>query len=227
MVLVPHDSVARLHDPPTSSPQIKMSALDSEMSHILQKQYVDDSEKWKKYNETLQRYLHFVKEGQKPVSIEIASVPEKEGVGNESLPSSGVRHQVASVIPKTYKDQALKIFDYLSVVGSPITWDSQGVVSVKGAHVAHSNIVDLISDLTRHRKNFEPVGVTKFVEGLAELNIPLELVGNDKRRTAVLQAKQRGRGLEEPPPPPLSETKRALPPVVKRSAIKQHVWKSW
>jgi len=208
MILVPHESVARLHDTTTSTPQTQMSALDTEMNYILRKQYADDSEKWKKYNETLQRFLHFSKESQKPFSFAIEPIVDQRRDESDSNTSSVIRQQLSSVLPKAYKDQALRIHDYLSVSGSPVTWDAQGIVSVKGTPVPHSNIVDLISDLTRYRKNFEPHGVSQFIQTLAHLNIPLDLVGNEKRRTAILQAKQSGGGIISPPthPSPLPET---------------------
>ena len=192
-ILVPYESVARLHDTPTSSPQTQMNSLDTEMNYILQQTYADDSEKWKRYNETLQRYLHFANEARKPIPIEIKSVED-----DSSQPVS-MRQQLASVIPKTYKDQALKIHDYLTSTGSPVTWDRTGAVSIQGTVLRQSNIIDLISDLTRSRKNFEPEGVTDFVQALANMNIPMDLIGNEKRRTALVRARQTGGGIKRPP----------------------------
>ena len=68
LLLAPHETVARLNDPTPSTSHTQMSALDTEMNYLLRKQYADDSEKWRKYNEALQRFLHFSKESQKPVS---------------------------------------------------------------------------------------------------------------------------------------------------------------
>ncbi|KAK3924584.1 ATP-dependent Clp protease adapter protein ClpS 2 [Frankliniella fusca] len=67
MILVPHESVARLHDPTPSTTETQLSALDNEMELIMRKKYADDSLKWKLYNEALQRYLHFNNERKKPV----------------------------------------------------------------------------------------------------------------------------------------------------------------
>lgn len=145
-------------------------------------------------------------------------------------PNSAVRQQLASVLPKTYKDQAVKIHDYLSVSGSPITWDANGVVSLKGTAIPRSNIIDLISDLTRYRKNFEPHGVTQFIQTLAQLNLPLDLIGNEKRRTAILQAKQSGGSLAIPEPP-IKKVKKEIKnkKVVQKRKVppKKHVWKTW
>ena len=214
MILVPHDSVARMHDTVAPTPQSQMSSLDTEMNYIMRKQYADDSEKWKKYNETLQRYLHFAKESRKPITFEIESKTDEKSEGNQT--NSAMRQQLMAAMPKTYKDHAVKIYDYLVRDGSPVTWDSTGQVSIQGNLIRQSNIIDLISDLTRSRKSFVPVGVDKFVDVLAQMNIPLDFIGNEHRRTAVLRAKQprqTGSGI-----------------VKKQSARvtkKQYVWKHW
>lgn len=225
MILVPHESVARLNDPTPSISRTQMSALDTEMNYILRKQYADDSEKWKRYNQVLQRFLYFSKESQKPVSLEISSVSENtEKVDSDQF--SNIRHQITQVLPQTYKVQAVKIHDYLSVSGSPVTWDANGVVSLKGNPVPHSNIIDLISDLTRFRKNFEPTGVTQFTNALAQLNIPLDLIGNEKRRTAILHAKHSNSGLNIPESVG-PEPRKIEKGISKRPSVKKDAWRSW
>ena len=231
LVLVPHETVARLHDTPTSSPQTQMNSLDTEMNYILRQQYADDSEKWKKYNETLQRYLHFAKEGRKPFSIEIGTTVEDKK-STTTMPTSQTREQLAALLPKTYKEQALKIHDYLSTEGSPITWDSSGLVSISGTSLPQSNIIDLIADLTRSRKNFEPQGMSAFIKTLASLNIPLELVRNDKHRTAILQAKQSGAGitpLTHTPSTKTQHTSKTRKQNTKKPLVvpKKNAWKTW
>lgn len=229
MILVPQETVARLHETPALTPQTQMSSLDTEMNGILNKKYADDSEKWKHYSEALQRYLHFAGETRKPLSLEIESVPEKPSDSADPNGSSQIRQQVASVLPKTYKEQALKIHDYLAVSGSPVTWDAQGVVSIKNTRIPHSNIIDWISDLTRYRKNFEPHGINQFVYTLAELNIPLELIGNEKRRAAVLQAKQSGGGIISAPLQKKIKTNTVTTRVAQKLTRpkKKHGWKPW
>ncbi|KAK3929730.1 Putative uncharacterized transposon-derived protein [Frankliniella fusca] len=158
------------------------------MENIMRKKYADDSLKWKLYNEALQRYLHFKGEQTKPVEISISSVNGEE---NET---TSIREQLAEALPKTYKAAALRLYDYLSRADSKVTWDSSGVVSLNNQPVPHSNIIDLISDLTRSRKNFEPIGKENFVKALSLTNIPLELIPNEKRRNAIILARNQGGG---------------------------------
>ncbi|KAK3925217.1 Torsin-1A-interacting protein 1 [Frankliniella fusca] len=203
MILVPHESVARLNDPTPSTTVTQLNTLDSEMENIMRKKYADDSLKWKLYNEALQRYLHFKGEQTKPVQISISSVNGEE---NET---TSIREQLAEALPKTYKAAALRLYDYLSRADSKVTWDSSGVVSLNNQPVPHSNIIDLISDLTRSRKNFEPIGKENFVKALSLTNIPLELIPNEKRRNAIILARNQGGG-------------GAVVPITKRRVSKTH-----
>ena len=108
MVLVPHDSVARLQEKSSApTPQSQMNSLDSEMDLIMRKKYADDSEKWKKYNETLQRYLHFAGENRKPLRIELGGL--EDTVKKDDNHKDILRDQLVAVMPKTYKDLGLKI----------------------------------------------------------------------------------------------------------------------
>ncbi|KAK3917558.1 UPF0291 protein [Frankliniella fusca] len=203
MILVPHESVARLNDPTPSTTETPLSALDSEMQNIMRKKYTDDSLKWKLYNEALQRYLHFKGEQTKPVEILISSVNGEE---NET---TSIREQLAEALPKTYKAAAFRLYDYLSRADSKVTWDSSGVVSLNNQPVPHSNIINLITDLTRARKNFEPIGKENFVKALSLTNISLELIPNEKRRNAIILARNQGGGS-------------AAVPITKRRFSKTH-----
>lgn len=184
MVLIPHDSLARLNDKTPSTQREHMSSLDTEMSHILNKQYADDSEKWKHYSDTLQRYLHFAAEHRKPVALHVTDTDPKP------IPPSPMRAHLASMVPRTYKDVALRIFDFISQEGSPVTVDPSGTVSINGNPQPQSNIVDLISDLTRARKSVgQPLGSQAFVRALASMNVPLELIGNEQRKHDIHRLK--------------------------------------
>lgn len=226
MILVPHETVARLHDTPSLTPQTQMNSLDTEMNGILNKKYADDSEKWKMYSDALQRYLHFAGETRKPLTIEVESKPENE----DGTRSAAVRAQLASAVPKTYKSQALRIYDYLSQSNSPVTWDSTGTLSIDSTVVPHSNIIDSISDLTRARKNFSPPGTDALCEALARMNVPLELLGNTTRRQHIQKLKgQRGGGVVTLPKVHRKKIAKKTPTgrVEKRKAVKKHAWKTW
>ena len=83
-------------------------------------------------------------------------------------------------IPKTMKTRAQALLAHLKERGDVITWDDMGQVLLKGVLIPRSNISDLVSDAMRARKHFNPVGVREFYNVLNEINIPKDLVRNER-----------------------------------------------
>ena len=88
-------------------------------------------------------------------------------------------------IPKTMKTRALALLARLKERKDVITWDNTGQVVLNGNFIPKSNISDLVSDAMRPRKHFNPVGVREFYKMLNEINIPKDLVRNEKRWSEV------------------------------------------
>ena len=84
-------------------------------------------------------------------------------------------------IPKNMKTRAQALLARLKEREDAITWDERGQVILKGDLIPKSNISDLISDAMRSRKHFNPVGVQQFYDILYEINVPKDLVRNEKR----------------------------------------------
>ena len=85
-------------------------------------------------------------------------------------------------IPKNMKTRAQALLARLKEREDAITWDERGQVILKGDLIPKSNISDLVSDAMRSRKHFNPVGVQQFYDLLYEINVPKDLVRNEKRR---------------------------------------------
>ena len=84
-------------------------------------------------------------------------------------------------IPKTMKTRAEALLAHLKERGDVITWDDMGQVLVDGVLMPKSNISDLVSDAMRSRKHFNPVGVREFYNVLNKINVPKDLVRNERR----------------------------------------------
>ena len=84
-------------------------------------------------------------------------------------------------IPKTMKTRAEALLAHLKERGDVITWDDMGQVLVDGVLISKSNISDLVSDAMRSRKHFNPVGVREFYNVLNKINVPKDLVRNERR----------------------------------------------
>ena len=56
-----------------------------------------------------------------------------------------------------------------------------GSSPLNGVLIPKSNISDLVSDAMRSRKHFNPVGVREFYSVLNKINVPKDLVRNERR----------------------------------------------
>ena len=73
-----------------------------------------------------------------------------------------------------------------------------GQVLLNGVLIPKSNISDLVSDAMRPRKHFNPVGVREFYNVLNKINVPKDLVRNERRWSEAEKGKV---PLDEKTPP--------------------------
>jgi hypothetical protein len=61
---------------------------------------------------------------------------------------------------------------------------------LSGETVRGSNVVDLVNDVLRKRKYFNPQGWETFGEALLEANVPQDLIGHEDRWKYITQTKR-------------------------------------
>jgi len=196
LVLLPHEALTKLHEKPaTRTSGDVMNDLDQEMSNIL-KQRAADSEKWKLYEQALQKYLYFVNEQKKPTALFFPETNTRENE-IEMGPSQNtiLKEKLVALIPQKFKTAASTLYDHLSTpeAKSLISWDTSGTASVGGE--TFTSIIDLISDAVRTRKTPKISRWQTFVSVLKSLHTPLDIIGNSTYLRA-LQA-QEGEGITE------------------------------
>ena len=105
------------------------------------------------------------------------------GGGEEEEPQEDALsvEMIVRGIPKTMKTRAEALLAHLKERGDVITWDDMGQVLVDGVLIPKSNISDLVSDAMRSRKHFNPVGVREFYNVLNKINVPKDLVRNERK----------------------------------------------
>ena len=103
------------------------------------------------------------------------------GGGEETREDSLSVEMIVRGIPKTMKTRAEALLAHLKERGDVITWDDMGQVLLNGVLIPKSNISDLVSDAMRSRKHFNPVGVREFYNVLNKINVPKDLVRNERR----------------------------------------------
>ena len=218
MILVPENTLERLQQrqqiltPPVTQ---TLKNLDSEMSDILSSKQLDDEAKATLYNQALQRYLTYYdqRKGQplhvklttpKPVESprpeESEETSEEPTAEAETIPTSAVEQEVMKSVPKLYKAGARQLLDKIKEHRDVLNWNEKGELMYENKPITGSHVVDLVNDMLRHRKGFEPVGWSVFARGLARLNVPENIVRNPQRQSAIREFKARVR--EETPDSP-------------------------
>ena len=125
----------------------------------------------------------------KGARVLLSRLKEKKDDSEEKREDSLTSEMIVRGIPKTMKTRAQALLGHLKEREGAISWDSSGQVTLNGVFIPKSNISDLISDAMRPRKHFNPIGVQEFYKMLNEINIPKDLVRNEKRWSEVRQRK--------------------------------------
>ena len=87
---------------------------------------------------------------------------------------------VIDSVPSTMKRKAQLLVSLLK--NNPnVSWEDDGTVKLYGKSIPGSNIIDLVNDVIRHRKGSEPTGWQTVAEGLRDMNIPQDVIGNRER----------------------------------------------
>ena len=186
-ILVPEDAYARFEQKQKleTSPIMKnMINTDTDMTDILQRTDVDDTEKQKLYYANLERYLNLRQ--QKDSQIPTVQIAPSATKVVKKLPPPPNNTQLSDEVvvehtPKTMRPRATAILNRLKERPDVITWDKAGEVKLEGENIPQSNISDLISDALRARKNFNPTGSKELFRILSKINMPKDLVRNEKR----------------------------------------------
>ena len=142
-----------------------------------------------------------------PKPIDDKSVTQPED--SVDLPNN-VEADIMESVPPTMKSRAQQLVKKLKENKDLITWDDKGQMIYEGKPVVGSNVIDLVNDALRHRKNFNPHGWRLFAKVLSDVNVPEGIVRNENRLKTIRDFKTGTmHELEEEPPsrPPLVRTR--------------------
>ena len=190
LVLVPEHMTAKKPLVPPLTAQVKQ--LDSEMDSLLRRQDMTQDEKVKLYDQTLQRYLtYYDKRMQKPVRVSV--VPPKpieteetgEELPEEPEPPGEIEKDILESVPATMKSRALQLVKKLKANKDVVGWNDHGQMVFEGRTIPGTNVIDLINDSLRQRKNFNPAGWQLFAKALGRMNVPEGIIRNEERLNMV------------------------------------------
>ena len=140
----------------------QVQEIDSDMQDIMQRQDIPIDAQAKMYVQNLQRYLTYHDKGMnKPLRVNVikSTVPEKEekpqGEQLEKKPDE-IETDILDSVPATMKSRTRQLIKKLKANKDIIGWNEQGQMVFKGTTIPGTNIVDLVNDSLRQRKNFDP-----------------------------------------------------------------------
>ena len=124
------------------------------------------------------------------------NIKEVSVIANKSMPSETMNPSIPQVndtfesydkhlenIPKTYQRSAKTLLRELKRHQNRIQIDQNtNEVTIDGTKLIHSNLIDLLADITRPRKKaIPPMHAETFLRFISSLPIPEELIGNKTR----------------------------------------------
>ena len=124
---------------------------------------------------------------------------------------------IMASIPKQFRYKVKAILAYIQRDSYHLmNWNEKGELIYRGKVIQGSHISDFLKSTQRLYKSFTPVGETMFRHGLAELHVPVSLLGNQLRPMEASSSKQKL--LETTPRPP-------VPPGIRHNPIRRRTVK--
>ena len=93
--------------------------------------------------------------------------------------------QIIDSVPKTMQNRAKLLIQKLKDHSDVISWNDNGQLVLEGSIVPNSNIVDLVNDVMRKRKGFNPEHSNTFAKALAKINVPEDYLRNPDRIDSI------------------------------------------
>lgn len=185
-------------------PEVSATAnLQNDLSSVMSNNEISESEKSQLFGETLHKFKTAHKKALKEPSVSLSQ---------PVLQPKKIDQHIIDSVPSTMKRKAQLLLSMLQE-NKNIAWDDDGTVKMYGKPIPGSNIIDLVNDVIRHRKGIEPTGWQAFAQGLRELNIPQDVVGNRDRWEWMHEH-------QLPPPEQSPEDVFVTPPKTKRHKIR-------
>lgn len=192
MVLVPHRNYVTGTESLTGDKQNPVDIL-GQIRQILADQGSKSAERNRQMNNVIKDILQDVNMSPDERAKAYAAALEKQRFINrnsrklDSRPSDDkndvkppLMSTIVQSVPKTFQSKAERLVQFLT--DHAINWKDTGELIGQDARpIPRSHIVDLVNDLMRERKMPQPVGGDVLTEKLRRLNVPRELIGNDKR----------------------------------------------
>lgn len=206
MALIPADKMERMQRasgeniisnnpaPSMQTPGNNLSRIDTEMFNLLNDQLgLNDRDKANLYVQLLQRFL--IQKGilnntrdYEPKPVKTALTEEMQREAQETTEMRDKNEVIVSSLPRVYQTNGRALLRYVLNSGK-LDWDDKNQIIYKGQKFEETNILDLIHDTVRNRKNAPPAkGRDIFISILSELNTPHVLITNESFKSEFLSS---------------------------------------
>ena len=91
---------------------------------------------------------------------------------------SATDKQIIDSVPKTMHNRTKLLIQKLKDHSDVISWNDNGHLVLDWSTIPNSNIVDLVNDIVRKRKGFNPEHSSTFAKALTKINLPEDYVRN-------------------------------------------------
>jgi hypothetical protein len=171
MLLVPPELHSKLK-------QENLSELDKEMHQILFSTENSDEIKWKLYSQSLQRYLHYAREMNKNVEVEMKEKEYRDPLKKQNHLTQRQKHliQLDENLPPELQEQGKKLYKLLSE-SKIIKWNKNGELTMDDKLVRGSDIVEFVSIGVKPKQVIVPKGFNRFAELLDDSALPHQYFG--------------------------------------------------
>ena len=162
------------------------------MNDWLEKDDVPEVTKTTIYAQQLQRVKQLKNQVFRPESSPVEIITQTERTmtseSDSATPSQQLNatdKQIIDSVPKTMQNRAKLLIQKLKDHSDIISWNDNGQLVLECSIVPNSNIVDLVNDVMRKRKGFNPEHSSTFAKALAKINVPEDYVGNPDRIDSI------------------------------------------
>ena len=163
-----------------------------EMNDWLEKDDLPEDTKATMYAQQLQRVNQLKNQVFRPEPSPVQMITHTEQTvtseSDSTTPSqqlNGTDKQIIDSVPKTMQNQAKLLNQKLKDHSDVISWNNNGQLVLEGSIVPNSNIVDLVNDVMRKRKGFNPQHSNTFAKPLTEINVPEDYLRNPDRIDSI------------------------------------------
>ena len=156
---------------------------------MVRKDDVPEDTKVTMYAQQLQRVNQLKNQVVRPEPSPVQMITHTEqAMTSESDTSeqlSATDKQIVDSVPKIMQNRTKLLIQKLKDHSEIISWKNNGQLVLDGSTIPNSNIVDLVNDIMRKRKGFNPEHSSAFAKALTKINVPEDYVRNPDRINSI------------------------------------------